>query len=141
MRATQKTKQRPPVRVRHLPPSLEEAVFAAQGLTDDIDQQAGIAAELMGVSLDEAKILVLRAASPRRAAQTSEVAFSVDRSGAHRAVVVERRPSFAQFRKPVADIGAKSASSGGATVERQPFRGLGGGQPRTLLRLGGTGRN
>ena len=136
MRANTQAKQRPPVRVRHLPPTLEEAVFAAQGLTDDAAQQAEIAAELMGVTAEEAIELVRKAASSsaRRAAQPAEVTFSVDRSGAHRAVVVERKPSFAQFRKPVADIDRS------VIVERKPFHTVGGGQPRTLLRLGGSGR-
>jgi hypothetical protein len=34
--------------LRFDPPSLEEAIYAAQGLTDDIDGQAEIAARLMG---------------------------------------------------------------------------------------------
>ncbi len=135
---TARTKPRPPVRVRHLPPTIEEAVFAAQGLTDDVEQQAGIAAELMGVALDDSIVALVRKASApqRRSAQQDEVTFSVDRSGAHRAVVVERRPSFAAFRKPVAAVDR----SGGATVERVPFRGASGGQTRTLIRLGGAGR-
>src|SRR5215470_15407765 len=39
-------------RVRHDPPTLEEAIFAAVGITDDQDQQAEIAASLMGMPLD-----------------------------------------------------------------------------------------
>jgi hypothetical protein len=42
------------------PPTLEEAIFAAQGLTDDVDEQAEIAASLMG--LPEAEV---RAAIPK----------------------------------------------------------------------------
>jgi hypothetical protein len=34
--------------LRFDPPSLEEAIYAAQGLTDDVDSQAEIAARLMG---------------------------------------------------------------------------------------------
>ena len=137
MRTKSQAKVRPPVRIRHLPPTLEEAVFAAQGLTDDVDQQAEIAAELMGATVAEAVELVRKAVgASKRAAKSDEVTFSIDRSGAHRAVVVERRPSFAAFRNPLAGVDR----SGGATVERMPFRGLGGGAPRTLLRLGGTGR-
>ncbi len=137
MRAKTQNKPRLVVRVRHLPPTLEDAVFAAQGLTDDVEHQAAIAADLMGVALDDSiTALVRKAAAPhRRASQPDEVTFSVDRSGAHRAVVVERKPSFAAFRKPALN----ADRSGGATVERMPFRGL-GAQPRTLLRLGGTGR-
>ena len=131
-----KSKPRPPVRVRYDPPTLEEAIFAAQGLTDDLDHQTEIAAELMGTTLEEARVLVTtmaaRAASAKRQPAV-EVAFASDRSGGQRAVVVERRPSVTVERK-----GAfKVDHSGGATVERKPFRGLGGGQPRTLIRLGG----
>ena len=35
--------------LRFEPPTLEEAIYAAQGLTDDIDGQAEIAARLMGL--------------------------------------------------------------------------------------------
>lgn len=137
MRAKAQIKVRPPVRVRHLPPTLEEAVFAAQGLSDDTEQQAEIAAELMGVSVEDAVDLVRRAANaPKRSTRSAEVTFSVDRSGAHRAVVVERKPNFGSFRKPT----PISIERGGAVVvERKPYRGL-GGAPRTLLRLGGSGR-
>ena len=140
MRANTNTrpKAHPPMRPRHLPPTIEEAIFAAQGLTEDVEQQAAIAADLMGVSVDDSIVALVRKASApqRRSAQTGEVAFSIDRSGAHRAVVVERKPSFAIVRKPQ----AIPDHSGGATVERVPFRGASGGQTRTLLRLGGAGR-
>ena len=36
-------------RVRRDPPTLEEAIFAAVGITDDQQQQAEIAAALMGL--------------------------------------------------------------------------------------------
>jgi hypothetical protein len=99
-------KQRPPVRVRHDPPTLTEAVFAAQGLTDDPDHQADIAAELMGVSLDEARVAVAEAVeAARREAEEREAAERArvrtipapSRFGAPgpapRGVIVERRPS------------------------------------------------
>lgn len=41
-----------PRRVRHEPPTLEEALTAAEGLTDDFDQQLAIAADLMEWSLE-----------------------------------------------------------------------------------------
>ena len=49
MSTTWKTKYGPR-RVRHDPPTLDEAIFAARGLTDDIEQQIDIAAGLMEVS-------------------------------------------------------------------------------------------
>jgi hypothetical protein len=36
------------VRTRYEPPTLEDAIFAAQGLTDEIDHQIEIAAQLSG---------------------------------------------------------------------------------------------
>ncbi len=42
-------------RVRNDPPTLAEALVAAQGFTDDRDGQAEIAAGLMGVSVAEAR--------------------------------------------------------------------------------------
>ena len=36
-------------RVRQEAPTLEEAILAAQGLSDDLDEQAKIAASLMGL--------------------------------------------------------------------------------------------
>jgi ribosomal protein L12E/L44/L45/RPP1/RPP2 len=139
MRAMSKAKVRPPVRVRYDPPTLEEAVFAAQGLTDDTEHQTEIAAELMGVSLDEAREMVAKAAAKAATAKRqgpSEVAFTTNRSGAQRAVVVERKPSVTVERKS-AGGNFKIERSGGVTVERKPFRGLTGGTPRTLIRLGG----
>lgn len=138
MRANAPVKVRPPVRVRYLPPTLEEAVFAAQGLTDEPEHQAEIAAELMGVTIPEAVEMIRKStAATRRAPRPAEVAFSADRTGAHRAVVVERKPSFAVARKPAPRVERHD----GVVVERKPFRGLGPatGQ-RTLIRLGGPGR-
>lgn len=40
-------------RVRHDPPTLEEAIFAAIGITDDVEAQAEIASSLMGLPYDE----------------------------------------------------------------------------------------
>ena len=40
-------------RVRRDPPTLEEAIFAAVGITDDQQQQAEIAASLMGLPYEE----------------------------------------------------------------------------------------
>ena len=51
-----------PRKVRHDPPTLEEAIFAARGLTDDLQQQAEIAAGLMELPLETvqaAKVAVL----------------------------------------------------------------------------------
>ena len=52
MTTTWKTKYGPR-RVKHDPPTLEEAIFAARGLTDDVDAQVEIAAGLMEAEPDD----------------------------------------------------------------------------------------
>jgi hypothetical protein len=74
-------------RVRRDPPTVEEAVLAAQGLTDHISEQVEIVASLMEVSSDEARGAVLRL-SQRKDVNRLTIA---GRSGVPRAVVVERR--------------------------------------------------
>jgi hypothetical protein len=76
-------------RVRRDPPTIEEAVVAAQGLTEDVKEQVDIVASLMEISLEEARRFVLRMGQRKdvnRVTVTSRV-------GAPRAVVVERRTS------------------------------------------------
>lgn len=77
----------PPVRVRRDPPTLEEAVFAAQGLSDDLDQQVEIAAGLMGVTEDEARPFVA-AARPKPHVAEGRLHGA---AGAPRVVVLKRR--------------------------------------------------
>jgi len=74
-------------RVRRDPPTVEEAVLAAQGLTDELSQQIEIVASLMEVSSDEARGAVLRMGQ-RKDVNRLTIA---GRAGAPRAVVVERR--------------------------------------------------
>ncbi len=45
----------PPIRVRREPPTLDEAVAAAQDLADDLDQQVEITAGLMGLPPDDVR--------------------------------------------------------------------------------------
>lgn len=74
-------------RVRRDPPTVEEAVLAAQGLTEELAEQIEIVAALMDVSADEARGAVLRMGQ-RKDTQITTIA---GRGGAPRAVVVERR--------------------------------------------------
>jgi len=74
-------------RVRHDPPTVEEAVLAAQGLTDELAQQIEIVASLMEVSADEARGAVLRLGQRKDVNRTT----IAGRPGSTRAVVVERR--------------------------------------------------
>jgi hypothetical protein len=77
-------------RVRRDPPTLAEAILAAQGLSDDADEQAEIAASLMELPLEEVRAEVMKAGVSRKPAST--FAFT-GRAGAHRAVLVERKPT------------------------------------------------
>jgi hypothetical protein len=77
-------------RVRRDPPTLEEAIFAAAGITEDQDGQAEIAAALMGMPLDTvlAEVKKQNRVAARSGAVTRVIAGE---QGAQRAVVVERR--------------------------------------------------
>jgi hypothetical protein len=76
-------------RVRRDPPTVEEAVVAAQGLTDDFKEQIEIVASLMEVPLDEARGVVLRMGQRKEINRVTVTG----RIGSPRAVVVERRTS------------------------------------------------
>ncbi len=82
-------------RVRRDPPTIEEAVFAAQGLTDDLKEQMEIVASLMEITPEEARGVVLRMGQ-RKDVNRVTVA---GRIGAPRAVVVERRTSRAVVQR------------------------------------------
>ncbi|MFK4687054.1 putative metal-dependent RNase [Bradyrhizobium diazoefficiens] len=76
-------------RVRHDPPTLEEAIFAAIGITDDVEAQAEIASALMGLPYDDVLAEVKKTArvSARTGTATRVIAGE---QGAQRSVVVER---------------------------------------------------
>lgn len=94
MNRNTKAKQLPPLRVRHEPPTIEEAVVAARDLTDDIEQQIFIAAGLMGITADEARPHVLKAEAPAPTRRKVEIALKPRIGAAPRpTVVVERRRS------------------------------------------------
>ena len=77
-------------RVRHDPPTLEEAIFAAIGITEDVEAQAEIASSLMGLPYEEVLAEVKKTAhvSARTGTATRVIAGE---QGAQRSVVVERR--------------------------------------------------
>ena len=79
-------------RVRRDPPTVEDAVLAAQGLTDEPSEQVEIVASLMEISAEEAKGVVLRMGQ-RKEVNHITVATRSTRPGqmsVPRAVVVER---------------------------------------------------
>jgi len=80
-----------PRRVRHEVPTLEEAIAAAQGLSDELNEQAEIAASLIGLPCDQVRTELLKLARPRKDVIRS-VAF-VGPASAPRTIVVERKPS------------------------------------------------
>ena len=74
-------------RVRHEPPTLEEAIAAAEGLTSDPQQQVQIAAELMQVPLAAVRADAERIVNERNP-QVAQTAHSRRILGK---VLVERR--------------------------------------------------
>jgi hypothetical protein len=75
-------------RVRHDPPTIEEALEAAECFAEGLDNQIAVAAQLMGVSEDEVRAVAQRA--QRRATTIQRVAPATP-SPSGRAVIVERR--------------------------------------------------
>jgi len=89
------------IRPRHYPPTLAEAIFAAQGLTGDLEGQAEIASMLMGFPRDEVRQAILSSPPqpmppmPRMAEQSSfprPAPAPRNKPGDDRRVSVERRP-------------------------------------------------
>jgi hypothetical protein len=83
-------------RVRRDPPTLQEAIAAARGLTDDTQEQVEIAASLMELPQEQVKAELLKSGGQRKDIRT--VGVTAGRPGAMRTVVVERKIS----RRPIA---------------------------------------
>ena len=86
----------PPIRVRREPPTVAEAVAAAQDLADDVEQQVEIAAGLIGLDPEEVRPHVVAAAKaaaarPHRAPEQRILAPTSPNRAPPRAVIVERR--------------------------------------------------
>ena len=77
-------------RVRYDPPTLKEAIVAAQGLSDHVQDQIEIAASLMDLPPDQVRGEVLKAAPERNA---SRVTMATGRERTSRTVIVERKSS------------------------------------------------
>ena len=73
-------------RTRYDPPGLDEAIAAAQGLTDEIESQIAIAAQLIGLPEDEIRGRVLMAQ-----AQTRQSRPALARGRQTEIVVIKRR--------------------------------------------------
>jgi hypothetical protein len=85
-------------RVRRDPPTIEDAVLAAQGLSDEVDGQIEIVMSLMEVSTEEARTAVLRMGGQRKETNHLTVA---GRAGTARTVVVERRAPRRVLTRPL----------------------------------------
>jgi hypothetical protein len=77
------------VRVRHEPPTLDEAIFAAQGLSENLREQIEIAATLIGLPEDQVRQRMMEQGSTARGA--NRMVVTSNRSGAQRSVIVERK--------------------------------------------------
>src|SRR3954467_1773201 len=75
-------------RVRRDPPTLEEAIFAAVDITEDPQQQAEIAASLMGLPYEEVLAEVKKTG---RAMARSATRVIPGAQGAQRSIVVGRK--------------------------------------------------
>jgi len=73
-------------RVKEAKPTLEEAIFAAKGISDDVKDQIEIAAELMGLPIEEVRPQVMKSART-----TVQIQTNARNPAAARSFVVERR--------------------------------------------------
>lgn len=116
-------------RVRNDPPTLEEAIAAAQGLSDDIEAQVEIASSLMGLPHEEVRPALLKAA-PLREVPTASIAFAGPEDEP-RAVVVERKPS-RRLGAASVERTSRPAFSGAASPRKVVVESL---RPRSRLGL------
>ena len=80
-----------PRRVREEAPTLQEAIVAAQGLSDDVEAQADIAAALMGLPVEQVRAELSKLAPPRK--DTAKSVVFAGPASAPRTIVVERKLS------------------------------------------------
>jgi hypothetical protein len=85
-----------PRRVRFDPPTLNEAIAAARGLTGELQLQAEIAASLMDLPVEAVCAELLKTAPPRT--RSSAQVVTNGREGTARTVIVERKRS--RVRRP-----------------------------------------
>jgi hypothetical protein len=82
-------------RTRHDPAGMDDAIAAARGLTDCVESQIEIAAQLIGLPEDEVRPAVLETAARFQAPRVSAIPI---RQNAGQTIVVERRSSRARLR-------------------------------------------
>ncbi|UDL95687.1 hypothetical protein LGH83_05600 [Lichenihabitans sp. PAMC28606] len=86
-------------KVRHEPATLEDAIFAAQGMTDDLEGQIEIASSLIDLPREAVKAALTKKAPLRL--NSSRIA-ATGAGGQTRAVIVERRPVRRMVAQPSA---------------------------------------
>jgi hypothetical protein len=79
-----------PIRARHEPPTIREAIAAAEAMTSDREQQAEFAAGLMGIPVEEVRPYLKPAGSVRRGRLTT-IGGASSQAGRQGVVVVERK--------------------------------------------------
>jgi hypothetical protein len=90
------------VKRKYEPPSIEEALFAAEDLTDDREERIALAAALMGVSSDAVRAVADRLNPPGRPAAQVRMVMSGGTRNTISAVVVEhKRPLRARPPRPL----------------------------------------
>jgi len=99
-----------PRRIRDEAPTLEEAIEAAQGLADEPNAQAEIAASLIGLPHDQVHAEIRKLSRTRKDVDRS-VMFTGPAS-APRSVVVERKPARRAFAASDGVITRNSGRSG-----------------------------
>lgn len=95
-----KTGPLPPIKVRREPPTIDEAVAAAQGLADDVESQVAIAAGLMGLSEEEVRPSVLSSPPPAPSPAARPERGYGDGPRRPVVVVVERRGATGRLQRP-----------------------------------------
>jgi hypothetical protein len=111
--ATKRTSRKkvPNLRVKREPPTFEEAMAAAAGMADGVEQQVELAAMLLGIALDEGTAKALRAARPRsNRIEPTFVEAPAGRGKPARAVVVERKRGHRIAPRPTVAAGATRSS-------------------------------
>lgn len=77
----------PPLRVRHEPPTIAEALSAATDMSDDAEERVAIAASLMGVPVEDVRPVAAELARVK----PQKILTIATRSNSARQVIVERK--------------------------------------------------
>jgi hypothetical protein len=77
-------------RVRHEPPTLDEALSAAEGISDEPAQQIALAAELMQLPVEQVRVEAERILKTRNGRSQIQIVSGRRTVGS---VVVERKPA------------------------------------------------